>query len=148
MCYTIYVNKFWGLIIMSSNWYSDIQDLVRIYEQEYSCFPCLPSSSKTVDLRISLIDEEINKELIPAMRNGDLVGIADGCIDSIVVILGALVAYGIDPGPIWDEIHRTNVEKARGPLRIDGKRLKPEGWTPPKVYELLLDQNMKEETNE
>ncbi len=37
----------------------------------------------------------------------------------------------------WDEVHRSNMAKVGGPIRGDGKRLKPEGWTPPDVAGVL-----------
>lgn len=45
--------------------------------------------------------------------------------------------YGIDLGPLWDEVHRTNMAKVGGKTRADGKILKPDGWQPPRIQELL-----------
>lgn len=38
---------------------------------------------------------------------------------------------------VWDEIHRSNMAKVDGPVRDDGKILKPEGWVPPDVAGVL-----------
>lgn len=65
--------------------------------------------------------------------NLSLTETADGIADSVWVLLGTALAYGIDLDPVWDEVARSNVAKARGPVRPDGKRLKPEGWTPPDI---------------
>jgi len=40
---------------------------------------------------------------------------------------------GIDLRPFFREVHRTNMLKTTGPVREDGKRLKPEGWQPPRI---------------
>lgn len=63
-----------------------------------------------VEFRISLIEEEF-KELIDAMRAGDLVKIADGCADLKYVVLGTEVVYGIPSGAVWDEVHASNMSK-------------------------------------
>jgi predicted HAD superfamily Cof-like phosphohydrolase len=96
-------------------------------------------------MRKRIMNEEFNEEFIPALDQGDLVGIADGGIDSIVTILGTLLACGIDPRPHWDEVQRTNMAK-RDPdtgevrRRDDGKILKPKGWSPPDLEAILRQQ--------
>jgi predicted HAD superfamily Cof-like phosphohydrolase len=40
---------------------------------------------------------------------------------------------GMDLRPFFEEVHRTNMLKTTGPVREDGKRLKPEGWKPPRI---------------
>ena len=62
----------------------------------------------------------------------------DAVIDLIVVLTGYGLSRGWDMDAAWTEVHRTNVAKV-DPLtglvrkRIDGKILKPEGWTPPNL---------------
>jgi predicted HAD superfamily Cof-like phosphohydrolase len=81
---------------------------------------------------MELIREEI-QETLQAMLDNDLIEIADGIVDSIVVLIGAAVTYGIDIRPIWSIIHKTNMAKKGGKIREDGKQLKPEDWQPPDV---------------
>ena len=88
------------------------------------------------------LSEEVG-ELLDALGQEDLVGIADGVVDSLVVILGTATTYGIDIRPIWDAVHKANMLKANGPMREDGKRLKPEGWTHPDIWELLIEQGVE-----
>jgi predicted HAD superfamily Cof-like phosphohydrolase len=66
--------------------------------------------------------------------------IADGCIDLMYVIIGLLVAYGIDFRPLWKEVHRANMSKIGGKKRQDGKQLKPKDWQPPDIVGLLNKQ--------
>jgi hypothetical protein len=105
------------------------------------------------ELLRSLIDEEVNQELLPAMKqlevaataetpDGEIVEewwvqVLDGIVDSIVVLHNTTNAMGIDLELFWDEVHRSNMAKAGGPQRADGKALKPEGWTPPDIRGLL-----------
>lgn len=96
-------------------------------------------------LRCSLIEEEIF-ELEVAMDIGDLERIADGIADAIYVLVGTALAYGIDLPAVWAEVHRSNMAKVGGPIREDGKRLKPEGWTPPDIADVLARQRPLSET--
>lgn len=93
------------------------------------------------DLRIALIREE-HAELQTALRNGDLVGIADGCADLMVVVLGTMVAYGL-PADIFDEVHRSNLSKLGEdgkPIKNElGKTLKGPNYEPPKLKKLLRE---------
>jgi len=90
-------------------------------------------------LRRDLIKEE-GRELRDAYRDYKIPEILDGSVDSIVVILGGLVEMGIDLDPFWEEVHRTNMAKAGGPVREDGKQLKPEGWVAPDLKRVLREQ--------
>ncbi len=69
-----------------------------------------------------------------------MVEFADACGDLDYVIEGARLTLGINGKPVADEIHRTNLAKVGGPIRDDGKRLKPEGWTPPDIAGELRKQ--------
>lgn len=103
-------------------------------------------SDAEAGLRWLLIYEE-NNELMDAMQQGDLVGIADALGDLLYVVNGAGVAYGIDLEPIFNEIHRSNMTK-RNPdgtvsYREDGKILKPEGYERPQLEPILEAQSEK-----
>ena len=109
-------------------------------------------------LRIELIREEF-EELVRAsafpfaevqihekcvgLADPDLPKTADALADLLYVILGWGVAAGIDLGPIFDEVHRANMAKTGGPVREDGKRMKPPGWTPPDIELELVKQGWK-----
>ena len=62
----------------------------------------------------------------------------DALVDILVVTIGALHSLGCYPEEAWNEVMRTNfakIDSATGKVRKreDGKVLKPEGWTPPKL---------------
>jgi len=103
--------------------------------------PAIPYTRRR-DLRILLIDEEVNRELIPAMQANDLVEIADAMADSIYVIVGAALEYGIPLDRVWTAVQRANMAKVdpvsgKVRRRKDGKILKPDGWTPPDIAAIL-----------
>lgn len=108
------------------------------WQQQVHEFNDAIRANPSKQLVIDLIKEEVG-ELVSALENDDEVGIIDGAVDSIVVILGAIKnrLHGIDLEPFFDEVQRTNMAKADGPIREDGKRLKPPGWTPPDIKGIL-----------
>lgn len=55
-----------------------------------------------IALRVRLIEEEVNKELIPAFKRNDIVEIADGVADAIYVIIGTALEYGERPDEAWN----------------------------------------------
>ncbi len=73
----------------------------------------------------------------PNCAEPDWPAAVDAIVDLLVVTYGAACAMGLDLDPFWDEVYRANCDKAAGPLRADGKRLKPEGWRPPDVAGVL-----------
>lgn len=105
--------------------------------------PGLPVLSDRM-LAATLIHEEA-EELVTALEEGDLIEIADGIADVLVVALGAAARCGIDVLPIFEEVHKTNMAKVNGPIRADGKRQKPPGWKPPEVGWLLGEQGWEPE---
>lgn len=81
-----------------------------------------------LNLRVSLIEEEVD-ETIQAMyvlesyykdisnpKRAESIKeafaqVADGIADSIVVLIGTALAYGIPLQKVWDEVHRSNMDK-------------------------------------
>ena len=97
--------------------------------------PCLSDQT----LCISLIQEEFD-ELHRALASRDIVEAADALADLLYVVLAAGVRWGIALGPVFDEVHAANMRKKDGPVRADGKKLKPPGWKPPDVAKVLRNQ--------
>ena len=103
--------------------------------------PTIPPPER-VQLRMELIVEEISRELLPAMREGNLPEIADAMADSIYVIVGAALEYGIPLARVWNAVQKANMAKVDPKTgvvrrREDGKILKPDGWTPPNIAAIL-----------
>ncbi len=124
------------------NWYQDLVD----FHQKFGCaYQVRPGDvdKQTRALRKELIREETG-ELFDAMDAVDLADIADGIVDSIYVLLGTAVSYGIDIRPVWDIVHRANMAKEGGTTREDGKILKPAGWAAPDVEGEIERQRISE----
>jgi predicted HAD superfamily Cof-like phosphohydrolase len=116
--------------------------------------------AKLAELKRYLVDEEYGEELALALdelvdmawaiARGMhveeerqvvlLANLADGAADTIYFIIGACLACGIDLRPVWRAVHAANMQKTGGPMRADGKILKPEGWQAPDVEGVLRAQ--------
>src|SRR6187551_2385978 len=118
-----------------NNWQAKVGALHRKFGQPINTSG-VPSFSRT-PLRISLINEECNKELIPAMIREDMTETVDAMCDLIYVVLGTALELGIDLEPFFNAVHDSNMAKEGGPAREDGKILKPAGWNPPPIAEML-----------
>jgi predicted HAD superfamily Cof-like phosphohydrolase len=97
-----------------------------------------PAQSK---LYRSLIEEEMRELKVAEVQENEVEEF-DAVLDLLVVLIG----YGLSRGwPMlagWDEVVRSNMAKIdpkTGTVRKreDGKILKPEGWTPPNLAEVL-----------
>jgi predicted HAD superfamily Cof-like phosphohydrolase len=64
-----------------------------------------------IDVRIELIREEFQDELIPALVAGDIVEQVDALVDILYVTFGALVEMGVNAEVIFNEVHRSNMSK-------------------------------------
>ena len=72
--------------------------------------------NKIVRLRIDLIEEELN-ELKEAIKNKDIVEVADALTDILYVTYGAGHSFGVNLDECFDEVQRSNMSK----LGEDGK---------------------------
>ena len=135
---------------MSTDWQADVEEFHHKFGQLVQPSPMIPDkgSRHLSAFRKRLIHEE-QLELFHAMTMDDLAGIADGIADSIVVLLGTAVSYGIQIQPIWDLVHQSNMAKDGGGQRVDGKVLKPANWAPPDIAgEIRRQQKAKYLTRE
>lgn len=76
----------------------------------------------------------------------DLVELADALADLDYVVEGTRLEFGIDGGPVAEEVQRSNMAKF-GPgswTRSDGKIMKPPDWTPPDVEGELRKQGWED----
>tara|TARA_B100000401_G_C52753564_1_gene694461 strand:- start:1020 stop:1361 length:342 start_codon:yes stop_codon:yes gene_type:complete len=74
------------------------------------------STDKINELRLSLIQEELD-ELSEAIKNKDLLEVADALTDILYVTYGAGHAFGIDLDKCFEEVQNSNMSK----LGNDGK---------------------------
>jgi predicted HAD superfamily Cof-like phosphohydrolase len=74
--------------------------------------PIIPSEDRS-NLRVSLIAEEL-KELEDAIKNNDIVEVADALCDIQYVLSGAILEFGLGNKfkTLFDEVQRSNMSKA------------------------------------
>jgi len=105
------------------------------------------TQESTTDKWVALVDQHVQEAARCLQWVVDSAHIAvnmpefiDGLGDMDYVVEGTRLEFGVDGKPVAAEIHRANMAKANGPVREDGKRLKPEGWTPPDIEGELAKQ--------
>lgn len=119
-----------------------IRDWHDKFGVSYRDTPGIPSDDVKI-LRNRLIFEEVH-ELLLAIAQDDLIEIADAIADSLYVIIGTAVAYGIDCQRVFDEVHRSNLTKvwSDGTVHRDefGKVIKPPGFQKPDIASALKEE--------
>ena len=95
---------------------------------------------KIVNLRIKLIEEEL-QELKDAIKNKDIVEVADALTDILVVTYGGAVAWGLEIDKCFNEVHRSNMSKLSAdgkPIYNDyGKVMKGPNYSPPDLKKFI-----------
>ena len=95
--------------------FSKVGIFMKTFGQEVKDKPSF-STDKINKLRIDLIKEEL-EELTEAMKNKDLLEVADALTDILYVTYGAGHAFGIDLDKCFEEVQNSNMSK----LGNDGK---------------------------
>ena len=95
--------------------FSKVGIFMKTFGQDVKNKPSF-STDKINKLRIDLIKEELD-ELSVAMKNKDLLEVADALTDILYVTYGAGHAFGIDLDKCFDEVQNSNMSK----LDSDGK---------------------------
>ena len=98
------------------------------------------SSDKINKLRLDLIEEELG-ELKEAMKNNDLLEVADALTDILYVTYGAGHAFGINLDKCFEEVQNSNMSKldaAGEPIYNDvGKVLKGPNYFKPDLSKFI-----------
>ena len=89
--------------------FNKVGTFMKTFGQEVKTKPSF-SSDKINKLRINLIKEELD-ELQEAMKNNDLLEVADALTDILYVTYGAGQAFGIDLDKCFDEVQNSNMSK-------------------------------------
>lgn len=121
-----------------SNMYQDVKEFQTAVGQNVGVKPEFPDGSER-DLRLRLLKEEY-EEYIQGECKNDLENIAKELADIIYIVCGTAASYGIPLDRVFEEVHRSNMEKlvdGKPVRRADGKILKPEGWKPPNIKTVL-----------
>ena len=89
--------------------FNKVGTFMKTFGQEVKMKPSF-SSDKINKLRIDLIKEELD-ELQEAMKNNDLLEVADALTDILYVTYGAGHAFGIDLDKCFEEVQNSNMSK-------------------------------------
>ena len=95
--------------------FNKVKDFMSIYGQEIKNNAEFPDK-KIIKLRLKLIQEELN-EFKEAIKNKDIIEVADALTDILYVTYGAGHSFGINLDKCFDEVQRSNMSK----LGEDGK---------------------------
>ena len=89
--------------------FSKVGTFMKTFGQEVKTKPSF-NTEKINKLRIDLIKEELD-ELQEAMKNNDLLEVADALTDILYVTYGAGHAFGIDLDKCFEEVQNSNMSK-------------------------------------
>ena len=89
--------------------FNKVGTFMKTFGQEVKTKPSF-STDKINKLRIDLIKEELD-ELQEAMKNNDLLEVADALTDILYVTYGAGHAFGVDLDKCFDEVQNSNMSK-------------------------------------
>ena len=89
--------------------FNKVGTFMKTFGQEVKTKPSF-SSEKINKLRLDLIREELD-ELTEAMKNKDLLEVADALTDILYVTYGAGHAFGINLNDCFEEVQKSNMSK-------------------------------------
>jgi len=94
------------------NYIEKVSEFHRTFEAPILESPQIPSEDRC-NLRVSLIQEELD-ELKQAIKDSDLVEIADALSDIQYVLSGAILEFGLGErfNDLFNEVQRSNMSKA------------------------------------
>ena len=119
--------------------FSKVGVFMKTFGQEVKDKPSF-STDKINKLRLDLIKEELN-ELAEAMKNRDLLEVADALTDILYVTYGAGHAFGINLDKCFEEVQNSNMSKLDNngkPIYNDkGKVMKGPNYSEPNLKQFV-----------
>ena len=89
--------------------FNKVKAFMNTYGQDVNEKASFPEDT-IVQLRVDLIEEELN-ELKEAIKNNDIVEVADALTDILYVTYGAGHSFGVNLDKCFDEVQRSNMSK-------------------------------------
>jgi predicted HAD superfamily Cof-like phosphohydrolase len=134
----------------------DYEALVRSFHRKYGHLiqysPNVHVLKEVKELRMKLIQEECDQELLPALDSYDISEIADGAADLIYVVVGTCISYGIPINRIFREVHYSNMTKtpvkAENGQKYGTKTPKGPDYIPPDIKGILEHPELKTKLEE
>ena len=119
--------------------FSKVGIFMKTFGQDVKNKPSF-STDKINKLRIDLIKEELD-ELNEAMKNKDLLEVADALTDILYVTYGAGHAFGIDLDKCFNEVQNSNMSKldsnGKPIYNFDGKVMKGPNYFKPDLKKFV-----------
>tara|TARA_Y100001935_G_scaffold248469_1_gene245716 strand:- start:441 stop:812 length:372 start_codon:yes stop_codon:yes gene_type:complete len=119
--------------------FSKVGIFMKTFGQDVKNKPSF-STDKINKLRIDLIREELD-ELSEAIRNKDLLEVADALTDILYVTYGAGHAFGIDLDKCFNEVQKSNMSKldnnGKPIYNDDGKVMKGPNYFKPDLSKFV-----------
>ena len=119
--------------------FSSVKKFMETFGQEVKNKAEFPDE-KIQNLRLSLIEEELS-ELKEAIKNKEIIEVADALTDILYVTYGAGHAFGIDLDRCFDEVQKSNMSKldenGKPIFNQDGKVLKGPNYFKPNFEKFL-----------
>ena len=119
--------------------FSKVGIFMKTFGQDVKNKPSF-STDKINKLRIDLIKEELD-ELIAAIRNKDLLEVADALTDILYVTYGAGHAFGINLDKCFNEVQNSNMSKldnnGKPIYNDDGKVMKGPNYFKPDLSKFV-----------
>jgi predicted HAD superfamily Cof-like phosphohydrolase len=119
--------------------FNKVKIFMETFDQEVKSKPSF-SSEKINDLRYELIREELN-ELKEALKDKDILEVADALTDILYVTYGAGHAFGIDLDKCFEEVQKSNMSKLDGNGKAiyneSGKVMKGPGYFKPDLTKFV-----------
>ena len=119
--------------------FNKVKAFMNTYGQDVNENASFPDDT-VVQLRVDLIEEELN-ELKEAIKNNDLVEVADALTDILYVTYGAGHSFGLDLDKCFDEVQRSNMSKLGedgNPIYNDsGKVMKGPNYSAPDLKKII-----------
>ncbi len=119
--------------------FQKVATFMKTFGQEVNTKAKLPDD-KIVKLRYDLIHEEL-EELLTAIKENNIVEIADALTDILYVTYGAGHAFGIDLDKCFNEVQESNMSKLgenNTPIyNNDGKVMKGPNYFKPNLKQFL-----------
>ncbi len=124
-------------------------DIIKAVETFHDSFgiennyePTAKISQKDYELRHRLMQEE-NEEYLDAVKDNDLVEVADALGDQLYILCGTILKHGLQHKivEVFEEIQRSNMSKldkdGKPIYREDGKILKSDQYFKPNIKAIL-----------
>lgn len=121
-------------------------DAVQLFHEAFNIGinhnPTVAVSDKIKELRFNLMKEE-NEEYLEAVKNNDIVEVADALGDMLYILCGTILTHGMQHKitEVFEEIQRSNMSKLGqdgSPIyREDGKVMKGPNYFKPNIEAIL-----------